>query len=644
MPEGTAGTTDATHTGQLTFAPDITPTNGVATVWADTATAAAAKAFAGTITVTVAGQSTDYAFGPASVGANAADQKAFLAVATGSSVTLSFEDMAGQPGCDYDYNDRTWSGVTVATASDPIIARLDNQVWWAAQDPGAYATVTSVVSETVVDGKAAYKWWYEVTNTSVDWIDPDNNPNNYPPTGLAAVSIAGGTDQSTPLGFPENDLGWGNSQGSFGNGGYGDGAHWLSPYLGDNGDFLPVGGVGHFWYFTEPIPVITGVGEYFSPELAGGGGGPALIPGGLPRADIDIVGVLNAHLGVPEQFGETTEHTIGGLVVTNSNDNNAPRQQITVQALTNAAGQLVVGGKVEVTWAGGRVELYDAAAGGNKVPSGTLYDNVASVLPKQLWVQGVEGGPGERGSGTMRDVKIKAIPVGNVAGVDDVAFTVLWVDVTVVFSGTISADNDKRQDKKDVTSDANGNKTDALGINTSVTTNGTVIGWSLEGRGLVHPANFSYPGSDLRLRREYDYKAYIFRPGVVQPITGASNGFKNDSSSPTWLDNNPLDSSGFIYDLDSPGLVISALAQPHGTIGRFRANFRESAAVTINGINIRPSGIYAYYVRFSLVQNGPSATDTKWAVITSPDITGDKEASGPTPTNPGLTNLSADLS
>jgi len=172
-------------------------------------------------------------------------------------------------------------GVRTQSEGSEYIERLDNQIWWAAQDPGAYARVTSVVSEAEVDGKAAFKWWYEVDNASVDWVNPDYNPDAEP-SGLAGVSIIGIYHQSTPLGSPQNDWGWDNHPGSFSNGGFGDGAHWLSPSLGDDGDFVYVGDVAHFWYFTEPIPIVTGSGEFFSGQLAGGGGGPALVPGKPP--------------------------------------------------------------------------------------------------------------------------------------------------------------------------------------------------------------------------------------------------------------------------------------------------------------------------------------------------------------------------
>ena len=105
---GMLGDTAATHTGELTFNSPSAAVAGKVTVSAPTAEAAVAAALAGSISVTLSGQTTECTFGPDTVGGSPADQKPFLAVVTGTTVSLLFEDMAGQPGCDYDYNDRAW--------------------------------------------------------------------------------------------------------------------------------------------------------------------------------------------------------------------------------------------------------------------------------------------------------------------------------------------------------------------------------------------------------------------------------------------------------------------------------------------------------------------------------------------------------
>jgi hypothetical protein len=102
------------------------------------------------------------------------------------------------------------------------------------------------------------------------------------------------------------------------------------------------------------------------------------------------------------------------------------------------------------------------------------------------------------------------------------------------------------------------------------------------------------------------------------------------------LDNNPIDSNGFIYDFDAPGLPVNV--ELAGTIRRFRANFRAFAWVDIGGLSVRASGIYAYFVRFSTKQLGPDTTDN-WSVIDPPDVVSDKQAGGPN----GVTNLTENL-
>ncbi len=157
--QGTLGSTVATHTGELTFSPDYEVVNGLVNVFADTATAAVVKALVGSIGVTINGQTTDYAFGAATVGSTVADNKPYLTVITGNSVALSFEDMAGQPGCDYDYNDRTWNGVSVAGRDSPQIY-AGEFIW---TGPSGSATVT--VEVTAIDPDT-YKWNYHLVNNS----------------------------------------------------------------------------------------------------------------------------------------------------------------------------------------------------------------------------------------------------------------------------------------------------------------------------------------------------------------------------------------------------------------------------------------------------------------------------------------------
>jgi len=119
---GAVGVTDAAHAGGLTFNPAYAAVDGVVTVWADSVEAAVAEAIRGTITVTVGGQSVDQVFGPATVGA-AADHKAFAVGVSGTAASVALEDLVGFAGVtpDYDYNDRTWGGVTVVPVGPPVV-------------------------------------------------------------------------------------------------------------------------------------------------------------------------------------------------------------------------------------------------------------------------------------------------------------------------------------------------------------------------------------------------------------------------------------------------------------------------------------------------------------------------------------------
>ncbi len=61
-------------------------------------------------------------FGPDTVGA-AADHKAFAVAVSGSMASVALEDLVGFAGVtpDYDYDDRTWGGVTVTPTGNPVV-------------------------------------------------------------------------------------------------------------------------------------------------------------------------------------------------------------------------------------------------------------------------------------------------------------------------------------------------------------------------------------------------------------------------------------------------------------------------------------------------------------------------------------------
>ena len=104
---GMAGDTAATISSGL--APNSAlPTNadGDTIVEAATAQEAVALGIVGVVTAQVGNGTLNYAMGPGSVGATAAEHKPFLY----SGGVLALEDLAGSAGgADWDYNDHFWS-------------------------------------------------------------------------------------------------------------------------------------------------------------------------------------------------------------------------------------------------------------------------------------------------------------------------------------------------------------------------------------------------------------------------------------------------------------------------------------------------------------------------------------------------------
>ncbi len=605
--EGTVGVTDAVHTGELTLNPAYPIENGAVKVFAADPVEAAALALVGTIHVELGGVSADYVFGPATVG-SAAEFQPFTLTATGSAVSIGLEDMAGLPGAapDWDRNDRMFTAVT-ASAQNGGVVTFEGTM----QDTsGQTAKVTTTVTLGTDAHPNLYKWNYHVQNTSFD-------QTRTPIDGIGHFVVqVPARDQVQMMG---SSVSWP---------GYADGT-WISQidtdvYWNAPGSGLLPGAAADFYFSTVPLPIVATTAEMWNPDVASGGTGPAKAPA-VPKADIDIVGKIrvgDAKNGVETVFSEANEDTIGGLVVRRVDDNNAPRQQISVEKLKDAANVEVVGGKVEVTTQGG-VELYDAAAGGKKVASKTVYDN--ANLPVQLWVQGVAG------SGKMRDVKITATPVG--AGEsDDVSFTVLWVDVSVNTdpTKTVSANNDKKDTYFNGTLDKNGIRTLNLGPNRYVPPLGNGIAWGVEGKGSVSPSDFDYPGSDLRLTQDWEYGFYATgRPDQTSP-------FAADNPKPAYRDDNLLDSAGNIYMLDNPGIDFPGQGKPQGFIYRFRANLKTTASITINGATVRAGNIFEWFVRLSIRQNGAGVAG-QWALIDPADVNGDNQA------GPGRSKLSANL-
>jgi hypothetical protein len=347
----------------------------------------------------------------------------------------------------------------------------------------------------------------------------------------------------------------------------------------------------------------------------GSGKSPLLAAGGESNFDVgDNLVLVEADIDI-EGFDETTEDDPGGLVVRRAADNVAPRKKIIIQKIPNWDGDVLF------TKVSGDVKVFDAAAGGTEITfNGTDNKYANANLPKTLYVQG------NGASSSMRDTVLKADPIivrANERGVaDTVSFTVLWVSVTVAFTGDVSNDNDKANWYAGIAT--SGNPT--LGLQTF--DNGADKWWGrgFEARGLVYPAQFAYPDSDLHLDRDVETRYY----NGSDPLVGtpdrkfsATIPAGNDKSGIFWRDDDPLDSDpvGAIYDLDAPGLIM--VTAPKDEIRRQRFNFKEFAAITIDGSPIRASNIYEGFVRLSIKQTTAPTGDT-WVIMN--DIAGDNDA------------------
>lgn len=240
----------------------------------------------------------------------------------------------------------------------------------------------------------------------------------------------------------------------------------------------------------------------------------------------------------------------------------------------------------------------------------------------------------------MRDSPLTAVPVttnpGELPFPDSVSFTVLYVYVTVNFSGTASADDDRHDVYKNMTD----NKTYDLGLQPMTTPAGQkTLSHAFEVRGVVSPSTFDYPKADLHFTR--DRQSQVFNgntpvPGQDNAIPYSNTIIGNDLSDRTIRDDDPAPNDN-IYDIDAAGLVRSV--DPLNTIHRYRFNFREWAIVAIDRRWVRASNIFEGCVVQSLRQiDAPNGSN--WVELTPP---GQGAVMGDNTAGPGQTKLSWDL-
>ena len=272
-----------------------------------------------------------------------------------------------------------------------------------------------------------------------------------------------------------------------------------------------------------------------------------------------------------------------------------------------------------------KIKIFDALVGGNEITiDGTKNKFPIASLPKDLFIAG------DKASDAMRDVEISVDVEGGPAHDDFVKITVLWLDKPVVAqSGTVSADNAKRDNYKNWTKAGNYD----LKLQNYNATLGERKAWGTEARAVVHPSGFNYPGNDLKLERDMHIKYYTDAATTYDIAFSASIPPGNDTGPAAARDDDPAPNDT-IYDFDAPGAFIAD--GPLNSLIRIRYNFKSFASITVEGTPVRCSEVTPYFVRFSQKQrHAPHGTD--WRVITPPDVAGDNQAAG------GSTNVTRNL-
>jgi hypothetical protein len=329
------------------------------------------------------------------------------------------------------------------------------------------------------------------------------------------------------------------------------------------------------------------------------------------HAKIDVAGIA-----------EADKVTVGGLIVRKFDNNKAPRKKITISMKTLPAGSTA---DVLVQNTSNKIKIFDAAVAGTEVQIDGAKNKFSSAsLPKDLWIEGVDA------SASMRDIEVSVDVAGVITKDDSAKLTVLWVDKpTVSLSGTTSPNNSKKGAYKAWTKAG----TDNLGLQEYNATMGQRIGWGSEASAKVNPTKFKFPGSDLKLERDYDFKDINGSVDMNSGSRSATVPPGNDTGPASARDDDP-DPDDMLYDFDAAGLGIPNVAV--NTIYRTRNNFWAFASITVDGKPVRCSEIREYFISFSQKQTA-APTGSAWSVISPPDVVGDMVAGN------GTTKLTWDL-
>ncbi len=329
------------------------------------------------------------------------------------------------------------------------------------------------------------------------------------------------------------------------------------------------------------------------------------------KPDIDIEGL-----------GETIEDGPGGLVVCNFDNNNAPRKKIILRDFPS---------DVVLSTNSPKIEVFTEATAGTEITfNGTDNKFASTDLPKEFYVQGFTY------SDSVQDIELTLQSADSTAS-DSVSFTVLWVDQpTVATSGTVSADNDK----KDVYKAWTVANTYDLGLQAYDDDFTARLGWGTEAQAAVHPAEFDpneFPlVTEFHLDKDIQFRDWLGNGVRLVDFRRFKSSIPpgNDTDDPGTRDDDPYP-NGVIYDLDAPGLD-NTVTFPFGTILRTRNNFKAFASIQIDGMWVRTSPIQTYFVRFSMIQLD-SPNGKNWVPIDPPDVPGDNTAGN------GWTKLSWNL-
>lgn len=304
-----------------------------------------------------------------------------------------------------------------------------------------------------------------------------------------------------------------------------------------------------------------------------------------------------------EDRDETTEDTVGGLVVRNFDNNQAPRRKITLRK----AYPIAWTGNLFLTRSNSKVRVFDAAQGGGE----TTFNNqdnkfTNGVLPKDLWVEGAVA------SDLTRDVTLEFSPEGIAGCSDTVKFTVLWVTLEPGDHTTaLEEDNGARGNYSSVVVTAP-LPCYTLGAHLFCS-DGTVfeerswLGRGSEFVGVVSPGDFvpaEFNGG-LRMTRWRVSGNTYWGPNGNENQQGRGAG--DDTGSIGARDDDPQSggSGGRTYDLDFPGLN-AFFGSPQNTIVRDRINFEERALWNAQ----RCSTTLEWYTRQSIKKTGGSASGT----------------------------------